>query len=576
MLQFFRKPFSLNITPPFQPFWKLNQVKNFGHIPSLKERDQLDYDVVIVGAGPAGLSAALKLKQQNSSTSVCVIEKAAEIGAHTLSGAIIETNALDELIPSWKELNCPLLEAPVSKDQFRFLTAKSSIPLPVTHFSRTFRNKGNYVGSLGRFVAWLAEQAEAAGVEIYPGFAGDEPVYSEDGQLRGVQIKDVGLSKDGVPKDSYEPGVVLAGNQIFLAEGCRGSITKKIVERYHLNADASPQQYGLGVKELWQVPAEAHHLGAVTHTLGFPLQSNTYGGGFIYHMPDNLVAVGLVVALDYTNPTLSPFAELQRLKTHPHVARILAGGQLVSYGAKSLCEGGVQAVGLTSFPGGVLIGDGVGLMNVPKIKGTHTAMKSGMLAADAYCAAPDSIQLSDYDKALKQSWVWKELQAVRNCRPAFRWGLLMGLAVSGLEITFTRGHMPVTLRAHHEDHAALRPLRSVAPKHYPPPDKTLTFDRTHALAFANVAHEEDQPCHLHLKDTDVPTSVNYDIYGGPEELYCPAGVYEYLETPDANKKELHINASNCIHCKTCDIKDPTQNIDWSVPEGGGGPLWGNM
>ena len=542
------------------------------------ERESMEYDVVIVGAGPSGLAAAIRLKQLSNDggreISVCIVEKGSEVGAHILSGAILETRALDELLPDWAALGAPL-NTPVTEDRFLYLTAQSTICLPTPP---SMNNHGNFVISLGNLCRWLAEQAEGLGVEIYPGFAAAEVLYDDTGRVMGVATGDMGIGKDGVPTGTHQPGVELHAAYTLFAEGCRGSLSKTVIERFGLDKNSDPQTYGIGIKELWEVDPAKHKPGSVIHTIGWPLANDTYGGSFIYHLEDNQVAVGFVIGLDYRNPYLSPFDEMQRFKLHPAVKPLLNGGRRISYGARALIEGGFQSIPELCFPGGALIGDAAGFMNVAKIKGSHTAIKSGMAAAEAAFAALASDsgarpELSAYPEILKQSWLWAELKKVRNIRPAFRWGLWAGLVLSAIDTFLFAGHAPWTLH-HHADHDQLQKAAVARKISYPKPDGEITFDRASSVYLSNTNHEENQPVHLQLLDSDVPLSVNLADYDGPEARFCPAGVYEFVEQDGAQR--LQINAQNCVHCKTCDIKDPGQNINWVVPEGGGGPNYPNM
>ena len=533
----------------------------------------MEYDVVIVGAGPAGLAAAIRLKQlaaeKGAEVSVCVLEKGSEVGAHILSGACLEPRALNELIPDWKEQGAPL-DTPVTGDEFLYLTESRSFRLPTPP---QMHNEGNYIVSLGNVVRWLGQQAEALGVEIYPGFAAAELLQDEAGRVRGVATGNMGVTKAGEEGPNFQPGMELHAKLTLLAEGCRGSLTKIAMDRFKLREGVEPQTYGLGVKELWEIDPSRHVKGRVIHTIGWPMPSHTYGGSWLYMFGDNLVSVGFVVGLDYANPHLSPFEEMQRYKTHPAIRRFLEGGRRIAYGARALSEGGFQSIPKLVFPGGALIGDTAGFLNVPKIKGTHTAMKSGMVAAEAAFAAlqggAEKPELGGYPERLRESWLWDELYRVRNIRPAFHWGLWPAMAYSALDTYLLRGRAPWTL-GHKADHAALKPAAQCSPIKYPRPDGKLTFDRLSSVFLSNTNHEEDQPAHLKLRDPAVAETVNLAVYGGPEQNYCPAGVYEYVPAADGRKK-LQINAQNCVHCKTCDIKDPTQNIDWVTPEGGGGP-----
>lgn len=543
------------------------------------QRDYMEYDVVIVGGGPAGLSAAIRLKQvaeQNGQEiSVCLLEKGSEIGAHILSGAVIETGALSELIPDWKEKGAPL-NTPALSDRFLYLTETESIQLPTPP---QMHNHGNYIVSLGNFCRWLGEQAEALGVEIYPGFAAAEVLYHADGSVKGVATGAMGTGKNG--DQPGEPGMELWAKQTIFAEGCRGSLTKMLFERFALRDGADPQTYGIGIKELWEVKPENHKPGTITHTVGWPVDTATYGGSFMYHLEDNQVVVGYVIGLDYTNPYLSPFEEFQRFKTHPAIKGVFEGGRRLSYGARALSEGGIQSLPKLTFPGGLLVGDTAGFLNVPKIKGTHTAMKSAILAADAVFALlqanPEAqgLEASGYSASFKQSWLHEELHQVRNIRPSFRWGLWPAMIYSAIDTFLFRGKAPWTLRHKHADHEALRPASECTRIDYPKPDGVLTFDRLSSVFISNTNHSEDQPPHLKLKDAAVPISFNLAKYDAPEQRYCPAGVYEIVGQEEGSPR-LQINAQNCVHCKTCDIKDPSQNINWCTPEGGGGPNYPNM
>ena len=535
----------------------------------------MEFDVVIVGGGPAGLSAAIRLKQLNADLGVCVLEKGSEIGAHILSGAVIETRTLTELLPNWQELDAPLL-TPATDDRFMFLTAGQAIRLPTPP---QMNNHGNYIVSLGNFTRWLGVQAEALGVEIFAGFAAAEVLYHEDGAVKGVATGDMGVSKEGEPTGSYTPGVELHARQTIFAEGCRGSLTKTLFERFDLRAECEDQTYGIGIKELWEVDPAKHKAGTILHTVGWPLDSQTYGGSFLYHLDNNQVAVGFVIGLDYANPHLSPFDEFQRFKTHPAIRPLFEGGRRISYGARALSEGGFQSIPKLSFPGGVLVGDTAGFLNVPKIKGTHTAMKSAMVAAEAVVQAlgheGGANEVALYPQHLKQSWVWSELRQVRNIRPSFHWGLWGGIAYSALETYVFKGKTPWTLH-HQPDHLALKQASDCAKIAYPKPDGVVSFDKLSSVFISNTNHEENQPVHLKLRDATVPVAINLAHYDAPEQRYCPAGVYEIVRNDDGSDPRLQINAQNCLHCKTCDIKDPTQNINWAVPEGGGGPNYPNM
>ncbi|NDF11734.1 MAG: electron transfer flavoprotein-ubiquinone oxidoreductase [Proteobacteria bacterium] len=538
--------------------------------------DAMEFDVVIVGAGPAGLAAAIKLRQlataASKEISVCVIDKASEIGAHTLSGAVVETRAIDELIPDWKEKGAPF-HTPVVEDRFLFLTKKHAFKLPTPP---QMHNTGNYIVSLGNVCRWLGTQAEALGVQIFPGFAARQ-LLIENGRVNGIITGEFGRSKSGEKKESYQAPMKLKGKYTLFAEGCRGSLARELEAQFKLRAPDAPQTYGIGIKELWEVQPDKHKPGLVMHSVGWPLDTETYGGSFLYHLENNQVAVGYVIGLDYRNPYLTPFKEFQRFKTHPAIRSTFEGGRRISYGSRAINEGGLQAIPGLVFPGGALIGCAAGFLNVPKIKGSHTAMKSGMLAAESVFAAlsgtnPDV--LAEYPEKIKASWVYEELKAVRNIRPSFRFGLWLGLLYSAIDTYIFRGNAPWTFK-HHPDHTSLRKASVSKKIDYPQPDGKVSFDLLSSVYISNTNHEEDQPAHLTLKNKSVPVDHNLAFYDAPEQRYCPAGVYEII-TGEDGKPKLQINAQNCVHCKTCDIKDPTQNIVWVTPEGGGGPSYPNM
>jgi electron-transferring-flavoprotein dehydrogenase len=543
------------------------------------ERETMEFDVVIVGGGPSGLSAAIRLKQLANDAGrdldVCLIEKGGEVGAHILSGAVLEPRALNELIPDWKDKNAPL-DTPVTSDKFMFLTESKSFRMPTPP---SMNNHGNYIISLGNFCRWLGEQAEALGVEIYPGFPAAEILYDDNGAVRGIATGDMGIGKDGEPTDNYMRGMELIGKQTIFAEGCRGHLTKNLFDKFDLREGKDPQTYAIGIKELWDIDPAKAKPGLAWHSIGWPLATDTYGGSFLYHLNGNQVAVGYVVGLDYSNPHLSPFEEFQRFKTHPAVRDVFEGGRRVSYGARALNEGGFQSVPKLTFPGGCLVGCTAGFLNVPKIKGTHTAMKSGMVAAEAIFEALDNMDAghepASYADKLTASWLWKELHKVRNIRPGFAKGLWFGLAHAALDTYLLFGKAPWTLR-HHADHTQLRKAADAPKIDYPKPDGIVSFDRNSSVFLSGTNHEENQPAHLTLKDATIPIAHNLALYDAPEQRYCPAGVYEIVRDDSGNDPRLQINAQNCVHCKTCDIKDPSQNIVWVTPEGGGGPNYPNM
>jgi len=539
--------------------------------PFRPDRDVMEFDVVIVGAGPAGLSCAIRLKQVNPELNVCVLEKGSEVGAHLLSGAVFETRALDELIPDWKNKGAPI-KVKAEEDRFMFLTKTKAFRTPTPP---QMHNHGNYIISLGMLGRWLAEQAEALGVEIYPGFAASEILIDINNIVRGVATGDMGIGKDGAQTDQFQPGMELHARQTVLAEGCHGSLTKQLIEKFNLRKNSDPQTYGLGVKEIWEIDPAHHQQGLCVHTIGWPMDRKTYGGSWMYHLDSNQVSIGYVVGLDYSNPFLSPFEEMQRFKTHPAIAPTLKGGRRIAYGARALVEGGFQSLPKLTMAGALLIGDTAGFLNVPKIKGNHMAMKSGMVAAEALAAflsESTSNECSCYTERLKKSWIWKELYKVRNIRPGFHYGLLFGLIHAAFQ-TIGGWMIPYTLK-NHADHAQLKDAAQSKPISYPKPDNILTFDRLTSVRLSNTMHAENQPAHLKLGDATIPVTVNLPRFAEPAQRYCPAGVYEIIEQDGIQK--FQINAQNCVHCKTCDIKDPSQNINWTCPEGGGGPNYPAM
>ena len=544
-------------------------------------REAMDFDLVIVGGGPAGLSAAIRAKQlaqqEGLELSVCVLEKGSEVGAHILSGAIMDPRALNELIPNWQELGAPL-ETPVSKDQFTFLTETGSLTVPHLFLPECFSNQGNYILSLSNFTRWLGTQAESLGVEIFPGFAAAEILYNAQGAVCGVATGNLGVSKTGEPTEQFQLGMELRAKYTLFAEGSRGHLGKELIHQYQLDRSADPQSYGIGIKELWEVSPQNHQPGLVIHTAGWPLDSKTYGGSFLYHFGENKVAVGMVVGLSYRNPYLSPFEEFQRYKLHPAICPTFEGGKRIAYGARSITAGGLNSLPQTVFPGGALIGCDAGYLNASRIKGSHAAIKSGMLAADAVLSALSENRSNDiltaYPSAFKNSWLYDELKRARNFKSSMSKGLYLGTLMVGIEQKLLGGNVPWTIHQRKADYEYLEPAKLHQMIDYPKPDGKITFDRLSSVFISNTNHEENQPSHLTLKDQDVPVAINLDVYAGPEQRYCPAGVYEYIEV--AGKPKLQINAQNCVHCKTCDIKDPTQNIVWVTPEGGGGPNYSGM
>jgi len=546
------------------------------------ERDSMEFDVLVVGGGPAGLAAAIRLKQlaakAGSDISVCVIEKGSEIGAHTLSGAVMDPRAITELIPDWKAQGAPL-ETEVTEDEVLFLTATKSYRTPNWALPSGLRNHGNYIVSLGAVVRWMGQQAEALGIDVYPGFAAAEILYDDQGAVRGVATGNMGVGRDGEPTDNFQPGMELLAKYTLFAEGARGHLGKQLIAKYRLDADSDPQTYGLGIKELWEVEPAKHKRGLVVHTAGWPLDNATYGGSFLYHFGENLVSVGFVVGLAYQNPWLSPFEEFQRYKTHPAIRSTFEGGKRLSYGARAITAGGIMSLPKTVFPGGALIGCDAGFLNASRIKGSHAAIKTGMLAADAAFealgAGRSADELSAYPAAFRSSWLYDELWQARNFKQWMSKGLVTGTIMHGIEQVVLRGKAPWTLHHAHADHECLRPASEFQPIVYPKPDGKLTFDRLSSVFLSNTNHEENQPIHLTLKNADVPVGTNLARFAGPEQRYCPAGVYEFVKNEDQSDR-LQINAQNCVHCKTCDIKDPTQNIVWVVPEGGGGPNYPGM
>ena len=539
------------------------------------QRESMEYDVVIVGAGPAGLSTSIKLKQINPDLNICILEKGSEVGAHILSGNVFETRALDELIPDWKEKNAPI-KTKVKKEKFLFLGKKSSLSWPTWLLPSVQKNHNNYIISLANLCRWLATQAEDLGVEIFPGFAASKIIYDHDDKVIGVQTGDMGINKTGNNKDSFEPGLIINAKVTVFSEGCRGHLGKEVISKFKLDLDKSPQQYGIGFKEIWEISEDQHDEGLVMHTAGWPLDNSTYGGSFCYHAEKKQIFIGYVIGLDYQNPYLSPYDEFQRFKTHPAISKILKGGKRISYGARALIEGGFQSLPKMHMPGALLIGCDAGTLNMPKIKGSHTAMKSGIIAAETINEfISKNKPLSEYENKFKKSWVHQELYTARNVKPSFQWSLIPAIIFTGIDQILFRGYLPFTLKHSHADHESLIPANKAKRIDYPKYDGEITFDKTSSVYLTGTNHEADQPVHLKLKDPDLPINYTLNEYDEPAQRYCPAGVYEVDRTVKNNPKFV-INAQNCIHCKTCDIKEPSQNISWITPEGSGGPNYANM
>ena len=538
-------------------------------------RETMDYDVVVVGAGPSGLSTAIKIKQLNSDINVCILEKGSEVGAHILSGNVFETRALDELIPDWRKKDSPI-KTKVSKEKFLFLSKSKSLSWPTWLLPSVQKNHNNYIISLANLCRWLATEAENLGVEIFPGFAASKILYSEDNKVLGVQTGDMGIDKNGNNKDSFEPGINIKAKVTVFAEGCRGHLGKELIKKYNLSEGKSPQQYGIGFKEIWEIDESQHEEGLVMHTAGWPLDNSTYGGSFCYHAEKKQIFLGYVIGLDYKNPYLSPYDEFQKFKTHPAIKKILTNGKRIAYGARALIEGGLQSLPKMYLPGALLVGCDAGTLNMPKIKGSHTAMKSGIIAGETIVDyLLNSKPLSEYEKKFNNSWLYKELYAARNVKPSFNWGLIPAIIFTGIDQIIFRGKLPFTLKHKHADHESLHLAKNSEKIEYPKYDGVFTFDKTSSVYLTGTNHEDDQPVHLQLKDKDLPINYTLSEYDEPSQRYCPAGVYEVDKTDPLIPKFI-INAQNCIHCKTCDIKEPSQNITWVVPEGSGGPNYANM
>ncbi len=544
------------------------------------QRESMEYDVVIVGAGPAGLANAIKLKQLNPELNVCIVEKASEVGGHILSGNVFETKALDELLPDWKNMaGCPI-KTKVVKEKFLFLLSdKISFSWPAWLLPPVQHNKGNYIISLANLCRWLGQTAEGLGVEIYPGFAASEILFNDDNSVKGVATNDMGVDINGEKKDTYEPGIELHAKVTVFAEGCRGHLGKQLIKKYELDKESDPQQYGIGLKEIWEVSDESHDEGLILHSAGWPLDNNTYGGSFVYHASNNQIYMGYVVGLDYKNPYLSPFEEFQRFKTHPSIKKMIEGGKRISYGARALIEGGVQSLPKMFMPGALLIGCDAGTLNMPKIKGSHTAMKSGIIGAEAiHEYFRDNLSsLDNFENKFTNSWAYKELHAARNVKPFItKFGLLIGTILTGIDQIIFRGKLPFTLNHAHADHETLMPANKCKKIEYPKPDGKITFDRASSVFLTGTYHAENQPVHLVLEDKNLPIDYTLEKFDEPAQRYCPAGVYEVHKDDDGSNPKFVINSQNCIHCKTCDIKEPSQNINWITPEGSGGPKYSNM